>query len=96
MEENLKFEWDSNKARLNLKKHYVTFDEASTVFYDLLARIGKDVQHSYNESRDIIIGRSTRGRLLVVSYTERGETIRIINARRATNQERIDYEENII
>ncbi len=94
MEEDLKFEWDKNKARLNLKKHNVTFTEASTVFYDPLARIGKDIEHSHHEYRDIIIGRSAKSRLLIVSYTERKGIVRIINAREATKKERLDYEEN--
>lgn len=96
MEENLRFEWDKKKARLNLRKHSVTFEEASTVFYDPLARIGEDIEHSHGEYRDVIIGRSANSRLLIVSYTERTGTIRIINAREATKKERLDYEENII
>lgn len=75
MEENLKCEWDKKKARLNLRKHNVTFEEASTVYYDPLARIGEDVEHSDGEYRDLIIGRSANGRLLIVSYTERKEII---------------------
>ncbi len=96
MEKNLKFEWDKNKARLNLKKHNVTFEEAFTVFYDPLGKIGEDILHSYNEYRNVIIGRSMSGMLLIVSYTERFEKIRIINARETTKHERLDYEENII
>ncbi|MDE3058218.1 MAG: BrnT family toxin [Bacteroidota bacterium] len=96
MEEKLKFEWDKSKARLNFKKHNVTFEEAATVFYDPLGRIGEDVLHSYNEFRDVVVGCSTKGRLLIVSYTERGDKIRIVNARKATKHERSDYEENVI
>jgi len=96
VEKDLKFEWDANKAHLNLKKHNVTFEEARTVFYDPFARIGEDVQHSYGEFRDVIIGQSIRGRLLLVSYTERRKAVRIINAREATKRERLDYEESII
>jgi uncharacterized protein len=96
MEKALKFEWDTNKAQLNLKKHNVTFEEARTVFYDSFARIGEDVEHSHGEFRNIIIGQSIRRTLLLVSYTERQEIIRIINARKATKKERSDYEENAI
>ena len=95
MEEGLIFEWDKNKAYLNLTKHSVTFEEARTVFNDPLSKIGEDVQHSHNEVRDIIIGRSIKGRLLIVSYTERNGKVRIINARETTKLERLDYEENI-
>lgn len=63
----MNFEWSKEKADLNLKKHNVTFEEARTVFYDPLSKIGEDVQHSYAEFRDIIIGRSIKGRILIVS-----------------------------
>jgi uncharacterized DUF497 family protein len=89
----LEFEWDPDKAVLNKKKHGVTFEEALTVFGDPLAAIFDDVTHSVEEQREIIIGHSAKNRLLLVSFTERGEAIRIISARRATKQERKDYEE---
>ncbi|MBM4084515.1 MAG: BrnT family toxin [Planctomycetes bacterium] len=89
------FEWDPNKAALNLRKHGVSFDEASTVFDDPLARIFDDEDHSAAEAREIIIGHSIADRLLIVSFTERSEdVIRIISARRASRRERRDYEEN--
>jgi uncharacterized DUF497 family protein len=88
------FEWDDDKAALNEKKHGVTFEEAATVFGDPLATIFDDEQHSVEELREIIIGHSVKNRLLLVSFTERAGVIRIISSRRATKQERKDYEEN--
>ena len=91
----LRFEWDKQKAALNLQKHGVSFDEASTVFQDPLARIFDDEDHSGRESREIIIGHSINGRLLVVSFIEKvGPLVRTISARAATKVERTDYEEN--
>ncbi|MGH7766510.1 MAG: BrnT family toxin [Candidatus Binatia bacterium] len=92
---SLKFEWDRRKAATNLSKHGVSFQEALTVFGDSLARIFDDTDHSIEEQREIIIGRSTNGRLLVVCFTSQGESVRIFSARRATRKERKDYEENI-
>jgi uncharacterized protein len=93
----LRFEWDRKKAALNFTKHGVSFDEASTVFYDPLARIFDDEDHSEQESREIIIGRSATERLLIVPFTERqSNVIRIISARLATPKERNDYEKNQI
>lgn len=90
-----RFEWDSRKALSNLKKHGVSFDEASTVFDDPLAAIFVDEAHSSAEVRELIIGHSIAGRLLVVSFTERtGEMLRLISARVATRTERQDYEDN--
>lgn len=91
----VRFEWDENKASSNLKKHGVTFDEASTVFGNPLAVIFDDEGHSTEEPREIIIGHSPAGSVLLVSFTERGKgLIRIISARKATKKERRDYEEN--
>ena len=79
----------------NLRKHGVSFDEGSTVFYDPLAAIFDDEEHSEEEVREIIIGHSAIGRLLVVSFTERATNrVRLISARPATSIERTDYEEN--
>lgn len=90
----LHFEWDKRKAISNLSKHGVTFDEGSTVFGDPLAFIFDDEGHSAEEGREIIIGRSISGRLLLISFTERAEgVIRIISARLATKKEQEDYEE---
>jgi hypothetical protein len=87
------FEWDRRKARINSAKHGVSFEEAVTVFADPLARILDDPAHSAGEAREIIVGHSRRQRLLVVSFTERRDAVRIIGARRATRNERDDYQE---
>ncbi len=87
------FEWDPVKARQNFHKHGVTFEEASSIFYDPLAVTGADPNHSEDEERLITFGMSSQGRLLVVSQIERGEAIRIISARVATQSERHIYEE---
>ncbi|HXX22403.1 MAG TPA: BrnT family toxin [Terriglobia bacterium] len=89
------FEWDYKKAASNISKHRVSFVEALTVFGDPLARIFDDQDHSLDEKREIIIGHSSRGRLLVVCFTEREGSVRIISARTATKIERRDYEENV-
>ena len=90
----MQFEWDPKKARENVRNHDVTFEEAMTVFRDPLARIHDDPDHSIGESREIIVGTSTAGRQILVCFTERGERVRIINARRAEPAERYDHEEN--
>ena len=87
------FEWHGEKARKNLEKHGVSFEEAQTVFDDPLAGIKADPDHSSGEVREIIVGYSEKERLLLVSFTERGEMIRIIHARAATQHERKAYEE---
>lgn len=88
------FQWDEEKARVNVQKHRVAFTEAATVFSHPLAAIFSDPEHSQDEVREIIVGHSEQDRLLIVSFTERGETVRIISARRATSRERKDYENN--
>lgn len=90
---SLAFEWDPRKAALNLAKHAVWFDEAVTVFGDPLAQIIDDPDHSVGEQRSILLGQSDRGRLLVVMFTERRDSIRLISARRATPRERRRHEE---
>jgi uncharacterized DUF497 family protein len=91
----LRFEWDSGKATRNLRKHRVAFDEAATVFADPLAAIFDDEEHSDTESREIVIGHSVLGRLLVVSFVQASHgAVRIISARTATRTERREYEEN--
>jgi hypothetical protein len=87
------FEWHSAKAARNLRKHGVSFDEASSVFYDPLAVTGADPDHSEGEERRVTFGVSSAGRLLVVSHTERAEAIRVISARILTQPERRIYEE---
>jgi uncharacterized DUF497 family protein len=88
-----KFTWDPAKAAVNETKHGVAFEEALTVFGDPLARIHSDAAHSEREGREIIVGHSTKGQLLLVSFTERAGVTRLISARRATRHEREDYEE---
>ena len=90
----LLFEWDPKKARSNLAKHAVSFDEASTAFRDALSVTIGDPLHSEDEERFVLIGRSCRNRLLVVVHAERAGRIRIISARRATRTETGWYEEN--
>jgi uncharacterized DUF497 family protein len=90
---SLVFEWDEAKSRRNLNKHGVSFEEASTIFGDPLARTIHDTLHSKEEDRFVNLGVSQRGRLLVVVFTDRGERIRIVSARVATRRERKDYEE---
>jgi uncharacterized protein len=80
----MEFEWDPGKAATNLHKHGVSFTEASSVFADPLASIFPDTEHSDSESREILVGYSERGRLLIVSFTERPPNVRIISARVAT------------
>ena len=89
----MKFEWDPAKADINVGKHGVTFDEASTVFGDVLSVSGRDLEHSVGESRYVTFGLSSHGRVLVVSHTDRGGFIRIISARTATRKEKRIYEE---
>jgi uncharacterized DUF497 family protein len=88
----LRFEWDNRKADSNLIAHGVSFREATTVFADPLSITISDPDHSMAEMRFIDIGLSHRARLLVVSYTERGNRIRLISARLATRNERRQYE----
>jgi len=88
----MRFEWDTEKAAENLRKHRVSFDEAATAFFDALSMTVPDPDHSVGERRFITMGASSRGRLLVVAHTERGSTIRIISARLASASERERYE----
>ena len=88
----MQFEWDPQKAKLNLSKHGVSFDEAVTTFYDPLSATFDDPDHSVGEHRYITIGYSSRGRLLVVAHAEKGEILRIISARLATMHERKKHE----
>lgn len=87
------FEWDEAKAESNERKHGVVFTEAMTVFADPLSVTGYDPRHADAEDRFLTMGTSADGRLLVVSHTDRGETIRILSAREATRRERKDYED---
>ena len=88
----MKIEWDSEKAAANLRKHRVSFEEASSVFGDPLAVTFHDPDHSVGEVRWVTFGVSRNGVLLVVSHTQRGKRVRLINARRAIRAERTIYE----
>jgi len=88
-----RFEWDTAKASRNLSKHGISFDEARTVFDDPLFITFLDEEHSHDEERYITLGLSTMNNLLLIAHTEREGVIRIISARKATNNERRHYEE---
>ncbi len=92
--ENSEFEWDDEKAEDNANKHGVSFEEGATIFNDPMVATVFDPDHSKREERYISIGVSAQGRLLVVVHTERGERIRLISCRKATNIERKTYENN--
>ena len=87
------FEWDSKKAAANEQKHGVTFEEATEVFADDYSSTVADPDHSAEEERSLIFGVTTSGRSLVVSFTDRDDRIRIVNARPMTPSERRAYEQ---
>ena len=91
--EAIQFEWNEEKNRANIKKHGISFEEAKTVFYDENARIINDSDHSEEEDRFIILGLSFQIKMLIVChcYRERDEIIRIISARKATENEIKEY-----
>jgi uncharacterized protein len=89
----MRFDWDENKAVSNRSKHGVSFEEAKTVFDDPLYVDFYDPAHSEEEDRYLIVGESSQRRLLIASYTERGNLIRLISAREVTRTERKVYEE---
>ncbi len=91
----MNFEWDANKARINLEKHNISFKEASTVFNDEQAILFDDPDHSLDEDRFIMLGMSSYAKLLIVCHCYRGgdDIIRIISARKATKAESKQYEE---
>ena len=91
----MEFEWDPVKAAKNLRKHGVSFAEAATVFGETLSVTAPDPDHSLEEDRYVIVGRSVRDRLLLVAHTESEDRIRIISARELTPSEREAYEEEI-
>ena len=91
----LVFEWDGLKATQNESKHGVSFEEARTIFGDIHAITADDPDHSHREVRLLQLGMSSANRLLVVAFTERDGRVRIISARKATRNERQEYEENI-
>jgi uncharacterized DUF497 family protein len=89
----MKFAWDPNKSASNLKKHGVSFEEAATVFGDPLSETFDDPDHSVGERRFVIVGRSKHDRLLFISHSDDGQTVRIISARELTRSETKEYEE---
>jgi hypothetical protein len=89
----MRFGWNESKADNNRLKHGVTFEEAQTVFDDPLYVDFYDPDHSVDEERFLMVGKSNRGRLLIVSYTERGDLLRLISAREVTRTEGEAYEE---
>ncbi len=91
---SIEFQWDPAKAVVNLRKHGVAFEEATTAFADTLSLTIADPMHSEGESRFVLLGRSQSGRMLAVVHTDRGDTIRLIGARIATRKERKTYDEN--
>lgn len=91
----MQFEWDDGKAQANLAKHGVSFDEAQSCFYDPQQIAFYDPDHSEDEDRELLIGHSNQGRLLIVSYTLRRHVIRLISARKATRREAKIYAQGI-
>ena len=93
MSQPLRFEWDAHKNRLNVRRHRVSFEEASTAFYDDAAILIDDPEHSEAEDRFVLLGLSTRFRLLVIphSYSKGGNVIRIISAWKADRRDSLDY-----
>ena len=93
----LQFIWDEGKARANERKHSVTFDEAKTVFYDDNAELIGDPDHSSQEDRFVMLGMSSRARILIVChcYRENNGVIRIISARKATRKEQAQYRRSV-
>lgn len=89
----MEFEWNLTKAEINARKHDVTFSEAAEVFADLLSSTAVDPDHSDEEDRFVIFGKSLNGRHIVVSFTDRNDRIRIISARTMTPRERKAYEQ---
>ena len=91
--DELNFEWDENKNKINKKKHGISFEEAETVFYDVNALLIADPEHSQEEERFIILGLSYTANLLIVCHCYRASetVIRIISARKATKQEEKQY-----
>ena len=90
----IRVEWDPAKARINLRKHGVSFEEAETVFYDDHALLLDDPEHSGDEDRLVLLGLSSRFRVLVIvhTYREHDAVIRLISARRATKAEQAGYD----
>lgn len=92
---DIKFEWDNNKAQTNIEKHGITFQEASTVFLDENAILFDDPGHSVEEERFMLLGMSSQAKMLIVCHCYRSadDIIRIISARKATKTETQQYVE---
>jgi len=92
----MKFEWDKNKEKLNMQKHGITFEQASYVFADKFALSSYDDEHSTNEDRWVLLGKSLNETLLLVVHTFKNdegiEFVRIISARKATKKEKVEYQ----
>lgn len=91
----MRFDWDENKAESNFRQHGITFDDAVTIFADPYLLFTEDVKHSEEEEREWGIGEAENGLIIVVVFTVRGDTFRIISARKATKKERFQYEYGI-
>jgi uncharacterized DUF497 family protein len=91
---NFVFDWDKTKAKLNIQKHGISFEEAKEIWNDEFAAFLHDPDHSIIEERFLMIGYSQKNNLLFVSFTERNQKIRLVSARKATKSERIKHEEN--
>jgi uncharacterized DUF497 family protein len=89
------FEWNAEKAKVNRRKHRISFEDAATVFLDPLALTFPDPDHSSGEEREITVGRTTGQQIVFVSHCPRGDRVRIISARKTTRGERKQYEEGI-
>jgi uncharacterized protein len=91
------FDWDEKKNQANIRKHGISFEEAQTVFFDPLAKVASDPDHSRGEARFFAVGYSAQHRLLLVvhCFRENEELIRIVSARKLTNSERKQYEDGI-
>ncbi|HLY60167.1 MAG TPA: BrnT family toxin [Terriglobia bacterium] len=89
------YEWDAEKAKRNLQKHHISFEDAATVFLDPLAMTFPDPDHSSGEDREITLGRSLSQQVVFVSHCPGEDRTRIISARKATRSERNQYEESI-
>ena len=89
----MEFDWDNKKAAKNIKKHKISFQEAASVFNDILAITFDDPDHSIGEHRLLTFGTTRTGKLLIVSHTEINGLMRIISARLMKKHERKIYEE---
>jgi uncharacterized DUF497 family protein len=90
----IEFEWDPAKAEANVRKHGISFEEATTAFFDKLSFTIPDPLHSEDEARFVLLGQTSTGQLIVVVHVDRGARIRLISARPATRKERRQYETN--